>query len=142
MSDSNFINTAPSSNSYSGSASEDYIWSVGWISYDFRDPDGNALKGIFLDTVTGGITLTVNDIEIAPGQFIAAQDLNSLKVVPDENLHGSNVGTFTYRYVDDGGTENGGNDTSATSSLTFSFGPVNDAPTAADAVVEIDEDAP
>jgi hypothetical protein len=63
----------------------------------------------------------------------------TLRYTPAANANGS--ATVTVRAVDDGGTANGGNDTSPPQSFTISLTPVNDAPVATDISAAIDEDS-
>ncbi|MDQ3756631.1 MAG: Ig-like domain-containing protein, partial [Actinomycetota bacterium] len=66
-----------------------------------------------------------------PGLFSAAPDVSSvgtLTYTSAANLYGT--ATIQVRLSDNGGTDNGGSDTSPTQSFTITVGAVNDAPTA------------
>ena len=78
-----------------------------------------------------GQTLTFNVVANSnPGLFAAApaiSETGALSYTGADDAHG--VATITIELVDDGGTLNGGDDTSPTETFTITIDPVNDEPT-------------
>ena len=86
------------------------------------------------------VTFTVTTS--APALFAAGPALGAngtLTFAPAVNANG--VATVTVRAVDDGGTANGGDDTSAPRAFTITITPGNDPPVAVDDVVATPEDS-
>ena len=140
MSDTDFVNTAPGGATWSSSSGEDYKWNLDfwYFSYVFSDADNNGIKGIIYED-SPHLTLFMNGVAVEPGTFITLDQSSRISLQPDENFYGNT--TFSFRYVDDGGTENGGSDTSNVMTWNFYFSSINDAPTAQDNRIAVDEDA-
>lgn len=139
MSNTDFVNTAPGGSGWTCSSAEDYRWTFDFwfFNYVFSDADSNGIKGIIYEE-SAHLTLFMNGVAVEPGTFVTLSQHSQVNLQPDENFYGST--TFRFRYVDDGGTENGGNDTSDMMTWNFYFSSVNDAPTAQDKLITTDED--
>ena len=85
-------------------------------------------------TVT--FTVTNDDNALFSGQPAIAPN-GTLTFTPAANAHG--VATVTVSIKDDGGTANGGDDTSDTQTFTITVRSVNDAPSGTDNTVQTDE---
>ena len=78
------------------------------------------------------------------GQFVSAADINAghLTFVADANENGTPYANFTFQVQDNGGTANGGVDLDqSANTFTINVTSVNDAPSGADNVKTINEDA-
>ncbi len=120
------------------SAEASAFFNVGAVNDPPVAIDGSATTAE--DTPVGG-TITASDVENDPLTFaLVGQAANGIAVVnpngtysytPNANFHGTD--TFTFRAND--GTANGN-----TATITITVNPVNDAPTANDFEVAVDED--
>ena len=87
-------------------------------------------------TLTFIVTGNTNPALFSAGPAVAAN--GTLTFTPAPNANGTATITLTLR--DNGGTANGGQDTSAPQSFTITLNPVNDAPVAKDAYMTTNED--
>ncbi len=134
------VNDAPHGANATYSVDEDDVMFFGLSYFGFGDPDGNQLANVIIDTLPGLGTLTLNGVPVTAGQAIAASDIVAAKLVyvPEPNGNGANYASFTFHVQDDGGTSDGGVDTSVTANtFTIDVNPVNDAPSGADAGVPL-----
>ncbi|HWK51260.1 MAG TPA: Ig-like domain-containing protein, partial [Steroidobacter sp.] len=131
------VNDAPTAGDSTVAIDEDTSHTFAPQDFNFTDVDGNSLATLIVTSLPEGGTLwhdgraiTADDLG-EHGYSISAADLaNGLfRFVPDADANG-NV-SFEFRVQDDGGTANGGSDTSATATFTFDIAAVSDAPTSA-----------
>jgi CshA-type fibril repeat protein len=73
---------------------------------------------------------------------VAADDIGKLTFTPAANASGNAYAKFSFRVQDNGGTSNGGMDTSDTASITVDVTAVNDAPTSTDDTATTNENTP
>ena len=108
---------------------------------DPKDSPANSLQSVVIDTLPTNGTLYDNGVAVTPGQRIAASDITSgeLTFVPTTGVVGSS--TFQFQVQDDGGTANGGIDTSVTPN-TFTLAITNGAPIAIDDTLTTTENTP
>ena len=112
--------------------------------FGYSDPvDDHTFSAIKIDSITGPGTLTLNGTPVSIGDQIPASLISAgqLEFVAPLNS-GSNQSDITFRVIDNGGTTNGGQDTSVTSS-TLSIGitpPPNTPPQSADNTISLRED--
>ena len=93
---------------------------TGWATaIDDGDPEVQALSFAFTANSNPALFSTAPAVDASSG---------NLTFTPAANASGS--ATLTLQLSDDGGTANGGNDTSAPYNFTLTVTPVNDAPTA------------
>jgi VCBS repeat-containing protein len=94
-------------------------------------PTPNAFLSIVIDAVPDRGALTLNGGTVVAGQEISIADIVSGKLVftPGANEHGtgSQYSGFTFRVRDNGGTANGGIDTSAQFAMRIDVTAVNDS---------------
>ncbi|MGV3551806.1 Ig-like domain-containing protein [Rhizobium sp.] len=121
---------------------EDTDYTFTSANFAFSDPDGDALAAVIVVTLPAQGTLMLDGVAVEAGDRIAAGDIAAGKLVyvPGANDNGAGRGVFTFRVVDDGGTEGGGFDTSEIRKVEFHISSVNDAPTGADSTVSVTED--
>jgi hypothetical protein len=115
------INHAPSGKNLNLHAVEDTSFTFDSDAFSFKDRDGDSLKSIVIDSLPQDGELKLGSHLVHAGQEISASDLSKLNWTPDENEVGTGLGRFTFRVRDDGGTDNGGVDTSQSEyTVTFS----------------------
>ena len=96
---------------------------------DAHDNPANALAAVIIDTLPQNGTLTLSGADVSQGQTILATDIANLLYTPNSLFSGTDSLTFDVR--DDGGTVNGGVDTSSNAAtLTIGVGAVDQPPTA------------
>lgn len=136
------VNDAPTAANNTVTSNEDVPYVFATADFGFADnegtlkpgfpslPDANALKAVIIETVPGSGTLKLNGVTLTAGASVAAALIagGQLVYVPAANANGGNLGTFTFRVQDDGGTFNNGVDTSGIYTMRVDVTPVNDAP--------------
>ena len=125
------VNDAPTSSGFLFFTDEDTTHTFALGDFGFVDADGNTLQAILIDTLPpngvlqlDGVTLT-GPTSIDPALVAAGK----LTYVPPADFNSSSGGSFDFRLQDNGGTANGGSDTSATTTAFIKILAVNDAPT-------------
>lgn len=148
------VNDAPLSQDGTVSAVEDTPYRFSLADFAFSDQadatqiyargpmpvGGNALKAVIITTLPQHGALTLNGQSVVVGQSINAGDIDNLVFTSADNANGNGYATIKFRVQDDGGLENGGQDTSAEHMLSIDLAPVNDAPTAQNNTVAVLED--
>ena len=115
--------------------------------FGFSDPvDQNNLQEVLISSValTNSGSLTLNNIPVFLGSSVSAADISNglLKFTPAANNHGTGYAVIEFRVRDDGGTANGGLNTSQlTNTITIDVNSVNDAPSGTDSTVNVNENA-
>ena len=89
----------------------------------------NALQAVIITTLPAAGTLKLNGTAVTQNQSIAVADLGRLVFAPAANANGNTYTTIGFKVQDNGGTANGGVDTSTSDyTLTIDVTAVNDAP--------------
>ncbi|PUE06853.1 hypothetical protein B9Z51_13055 [Limnohabitans sp. T6-5] len=108
---------------------------------DASDTPSNALQAVIITTLPTAGTLKLNGTAVTANQSIAVSDLGNLVYAPAANANGAGYTTIGFKVQDNGGTANGGADTSTVANtLTINVTPVNDAPTGTSSTVTVFED--
>ena len=103
-------------------------------NFGFSDIDtGDTLASITITTLPGAGSLTLNGSAVTANQVITAADIPNLVFAPAANANGTN-------YANIGFTVSDGSLSSSTQTLGFNVTAANDAPTAADNTLTINED--
>ena len=132
------VNDAPSAVDKTVTILEDGSRTFSAADFGFSDTvEGHALKSITITTLPTNGTLTLNGQPVTAGQVITAANIGQLTFTPVANANGNNYANFGFKVTDDGGTANGGVDTSAAHTITINVTPVNDAPTSEDNSAQI-----
>ncbi|MCW2242495.1 VCBS domain-containing protein [Azospirillum canadense] len=141
------VNDAPVATAGSVTMAEDATRVFQASDFGFTDVDGHGLAAVIITSRPAAGTLAYNGTaltagDVASGFVVAAADLGKLTFTPARDANGTGYASFAFKVQDNGGTANGGQDTSATATLTINVTPVNDAPTGADKTVGTAEDTP
>ena len=127
------VNDAPVTADTTITTLEDKPYTFKPADFGFSDPNdtpANALMNVIIGTLPAHGTLTLNGSPIAAGQVIPAGSIGNLVFRPDSNVNGPDG--FSFRVQDNGGTANGGADTSVEHTINFDVTPVNDPPVVID----------
>ncbi|HVQ08965.1 MAG TPA: Ig-like domain-containing protein [Allosphingosinicella sp.] len=113
--------------------------------------DGNAFAGVVLTSLpTAGLLIYDPDgagglpgVFASVGRFVTAAELAIGALTYFPASHASGAASFTFQVRDNGGTDDGGQDTDqAPNTITFDVNPVNDAPSGTDKSATGSEDDP
>jgi VCBS repeat-containing protein len=144
------VNDAPTSADGSVTTLEDsqYIFKV--ADFAFADPIDtpapNTVLSIVIDALPNRGALMLSGVAVVAGQEITIADISAGKLVftpgLNENGAGAQYSSFTFRVRDNGGTAQGGIDTSAQHAMRIDVTAVNDpAIVAGDLIGSVNEDA-
>ncbi len=122
------LNDAPGATSSTITIAEDTAYSFTAANFGFSDVEGNSLNSVIITALPAAGSLRLNGVAVTQNQVIAAASIGGLVFSPAANANGASYASIGFRLQDNGGTANGGNDTSAAASFTFNVSPVNDAP--------------
>lgn len=133
------VNDAPISADAAVTTVEDspYIFQTSDVAFaETNDaPAPNTLLSVLIDALPDRGTLTLNGAAVVEGQEISFADIIGGRLVftprADENVAGSHYSSFTFRVRDNGGTAQGGVDTSVQYTMRINVTPVNDLATVA-----------
>src|SRR5207249_2300565 len=101
-----------------------------------------AFSAVRISSLPAAGTLKLSGVAVTVSQVIPVASLGSLVYAPAANANGAAYAAFDVRVQDDGGTANGGVDTSAIQTFTITVTAVNDVPSfAKGANVTVLEDA-
>ncbi|WP_048707778.1 tandem-95 repeat protein [Microvirga massiliensis] len=127
------VNDAPTSADATITLSEDgsHALTPGDFPFtDALDAAPNTLAAIIIESLPGRGTFSLDGAPVTAGQEITAADLAAGKLMftpaADEHGDGSPYSSFTFRVKDNGGTANGGQDTSGVYEMQIHVTPVND----------------
>lgn len=137
------VNDAPAGDDNIITFNEDTPVTLAAADFGFSDSDSNIFQAVKITTLPANGTLRNNDAAIAAGDFIAAADIVSGKLVwtPASNVNGTGYASFTFQVQDDGGTANTGVDLDpSANAITFNITPVNDAPVDGNEIESVTED--
>jgi VCBS repeat-containing protein len=140
-------NDSPSGANSTVTIDEDALFTFTAAHFGFTDADGDAFAGVRFGAAPAGGTLYFDAVAVTgfPTTLYSAADIaaGKLTFVPNLNLNGMGAASVGFTVVDNGGTDGAGQDADTTpNTLTFDIVSVNDQPSGADKVIEIDEDSP
>ncbi|SCB31799.1 T1SS-143 repeat domain-containing protein [Rhizobium multihospitium] len=122
------VNHAPTTADGSVSTSEDADYYFKSTDFAFSDSvDGNKLSYVTINSLPTDGALYLGSTQVTVGQHIAASDLATLRFTPSSEFAGSTeTGSFSFTVQDDGGTANGGANTSTAHMMTINVTAVDD----------------
>ena len=126
------VNDAPTSADSGVILPEDGSYTFKASDFAFADPidvsSPNTLLSIVIESLPDRGSLTLNDVAVIAGQEIGIDDLGKLvfRPAPNEYEDGLQYSGFTFRVRDNGGTANGGNNTSSQYRMRIDVTAVND----------------
>ncbi len=131
------VNQAPTTQNTTVTTLENTAYAFKLSDFPFADPNdqpANALQNVIVTSLPGAGALTLGGTSVALNQVVAAADVAAGKLVftPAQNGVGPTYATFGFEVEDNGGTANGGHDTSTAATMTVAVtptAPVNQAPT-------------
>lgn len=128
------VNDAPTSENVSVMINEDSSHTFGSGAFpleDATDSPANGLLSVVITSLPAVGTLKLSGADVIVGQVIPVSSIGSLVFTPNANTSGNNYARIGFKVQDDGGTANGGVDTSTSSNtVTINVDPVNDQPVA------------
>ncbi|AYG63261.1 beta strand repeat-containing protein [Rhizobium jaguaris] len=122
------VNHAPTTVDGSVSTGEHAAYYFSSKDFAFSDSiDGNTLKSVTITSLPTGGTLYLGGTVVTVGQHIAASALSTLHFTPSAGFAGATeTANFGFTVQDNGGTANGGVDTSAAHTMTVTVTAVDD----------------
>jgi VCBS repeat-containing protein len=122
------VNDAPSGTNITKTTDEDVPFNFQSDHFAFIDSvDNNNFAGIVIASLPTSGTLALSGSLVSLGQSISSSDISNLVFTPATNAYGTNNSSFSFKVFDDGGTENGGQDTDQTAKIwTFNVNSVDD----------------
>jgi hypothetical protein len=121
------VNDAPTGTEVTLDLAEDSSYSFAADDFGFADIEDDGFAGITVATLSRIGSLTLDGVAVTKDQFIAFDDLENLAWTAGADVNGDGMRAFTFTVTDDGGTEGGGVDTSASSyAITFDVSDVVD----------------
>ncbi|WFU11876.1 VCBS domain-containing protein (plasmid) [Rhizobium sp. CB3090] len=122
------VNHAPTTADGSISTAENTDYQFKSTDFAFSDSvDGNALEYVTITSLPAEGTLYLGTTAVAVGQNIAANELTSLHFTPSSGFAGATeTANFGFTVQDNGGTANGGADTSTAHTMTVTVTAVDD----------------
>ena len=128
------INDAPTAGDNTLTINEDNTHTFTASEFGFNDIDtGDSLQSIKVTSLPGAGSLTLNGSSVTTNQVINTADIANLVFTPAANANGASYASLQFS-VNDGTVD------SALNTITFDVTAVNDAPTASDNTLTIDED--
>jgi hypothetical protein len=126
------VNDEPAGGDETVVLNEDDVHPFSLSDFNFSDTDGDSALEIVLTTLPANGTLLLNSVAITvAGTVVSAADIAGglLTFAPDADENGAGYATFTFQVRDNGGTDNGGQNTDQTpNTITFDVTALNDAP--------------
>ena len=127
-------NAAPTAADNTVTINEDASITFTPDQFNYSDADGDSMKRITIVTLPSAGTLDLAGSQVNAGDSISIGEIENLSFTPAGNGNGDPYASFTFR-VNDGTADSAEAYTMAVNVL-----PMNDAPTASNATVTIDED--
>jgi len=128
------VNDPPTSNGFTVNTNEDqnYVFSKPVFPFaDAADSPANTLQSVKITALPLVGTLKLSGVDVTLNQVISESNLANLTFTPVANKSGAPYATVGFQVTDNGGTSNGGIDTSlSTYTVTINVNPVNDQPVA------------
>lgn len=121
-------NHAPLAADATVTTKEDTAYAFSANDFGYSDSDGDSLDHVTITALPASGTLKLNGVAVTANQHIAAADISGLVWKPAANAHDQGLASLGFTVTDNGGTANGGRDTSTAHVLTFDVTSVNDAP--------------
>jgi hypothetical protein len=144
------VNDAPTGADKTVTTAENTDYTFTASDFGFADPHDSPadnLLAVEITAVPTNGTLADSGVAVTAGQFVSVADITGGKLVfsPAHNASGTNYDSFAFKVQDDGGTANGGVDTSTsantiTVNVTAAGTPPNVAPSGADKTATTLED--
>src|SRR5205085_1284292 len=140
------VNDAPAGANKAVTVLEDASYTFAASDFGFSDPNdaaANALSAVKISTLPAAGSLKLSGVAVTAGQLVSAADIaaGNLVYTPAANANGPGYASFTFQFVDDGGTANLGQNTDQSpNTLTFDVTSVNDAPAGTSSTLTILED--
>ena len=111
-----------------------YVFQIS--DFHFSDPHDNppnALANVIVTSLPTAGALTLNGVAVAANQAIAASEIAAEHLVftPAADANGLDYANFRFELQDNGGTADGGQDTSAPATMTINVTPLNTPPSIA-----------
>ena len=133
------VNDAPVGTSKTVTIDEDTDYVFSAADFGFADPfdnPANNFAAVIIGSAPLAGTLELDGATLADGAVVSVADINAGKLVftPAPDGNGDGYDAFTFRVQDDGGTDNGGTDTSQLRAIHIDVNPLPDDPVAADDV--------
>jgi hypothetical protein len=116
------VNDAPTAANVTVSIAKNGSKAFASTDFGFADVEGHALSAVIITTLPSAGALTLNGTAVTANQSIAAADIAAGKLVyaPAANAIGTGYASMGFKVQDNGGSANGGVDTSsAANTLTF-----------------------
>jgi VCBS repeat-containing protein len=129
------VNDAPTAADNTVTINEDATKTFAASDFNFADVDSDSLSSIKIISLPATGALTLSGSAVSQNQTIATSQIANLVYTPVANGNGDPYTTFQFK-VNDGTA-----DSASAYTMTIDVTPVNDAPTAADNTVTINEDA-
>ena len=130
----NDINEAPTAADNTLTIDEDTTHTFTAANFGFSDvDDGDSLQSITITRLPTAGSLTLNGEAVTANQDISESDISNLVFTPAANAHGDGYADLQFTVSD-------GEASSEVQTITFDVESVNDAPTASDNTLTIDED--
>ncbi|WFU04858.1 VCBS domain-containing protein (plasmid) [Rhizobium sp. CB3171] len=122
------VNHAPTTADGSVSTGEHAAYYFSSKDFAFSDSiDGNTLKSVTITSLPTGGTLYLGGTAVTVGQHIAESALSTLHFTPSSDFAGATeTANFGFTVQDNGGTANGGADTSTAHTMTVTVNAVDD----------------
>ncbi|MDK4741623.1 VCBS domain-containing protein, partial [Rhizobium sp. CNPSo 3464] len=122
------VNHAPTTADGSVSTGEHAAYYFSSKDFAFSDSiDGNTLKSVTITSLPTGGTLYLGGTAVTVGQHIAESALSTLHFTPSSDFAGATeTANFGFTVQDNGGTANGGADTSTAHTMTVTVTAVDD----------------
>jgi VCBS repeat-containing protein len=131
------VNDAPLGTSETVTIDEDTAYVFSAADFGFADPlddPANSFQAVIIGSAPGAGTLTLDGVALTDGAVVSVADIDDGKLAftPAPDANGDGYDAFTFQVQDDGGTDNGGSDTSQLRAIHFNVTPQPDDPVAAD----------
>lgn len=139
------VNDAPVANAGTIVVIEDTDFTLKPVHFQFTDLENHSLKKVQITQIPLNGTLINGNTPVNTGDSITATELinGNLQYLPLENINGAGIASIGFLITDDGGSADGGIDTSITAaSILIDIAPVSDAPQASDNTASTFEDTP
>ncbi|MEM7475384.1 MAG: Ig-like domain-containing protein [Planctomycetota bacterium] len=140
------INDEPQGTDNTIAIFEDQAHSFSPADFGFSDPNDSppdGFAGIEIVSLPTEGNLLLNGNSFTVPRFISSEFFDQLSFIPPLDAHGSGLGSFDFRVVDNGGNTGGGHDTdSSPNSIAFDITSLNDGPVGENRIIVIDEDTP
>ena len=123
------VNDPPTAINGIVTADEDTPYIFTGSDFGFSDPEEkHNFAAIIVNSKPTQGTLTLNDLPVSENQTISITDISNENLVYTPAVDQVATEIWNFSVIDNGGTDNGGNNTSTQATMTIDITPVNDAP--------------